>query len=155
MIITCEKCSKKFNINDNLIPKEGRQLQCGSCGYKWYFEPVDKSIKSRNDISEETIFNNETVEKNKIEKIPEKQKLIQKKIIPTSVNEKKVTNKIKKSPKIIKNLLVLIISFVALITFLDTFKYQLGNYLPGLEFLLNNLYESIKDIFLFFKDLIN
>tara|TARA_B100000282_G_scaffold233882_1_gene176270 strand:+ start:729 stop:1196 length:468 start_codon:yes stop_codon:yes gene_type:complete len=155
MIITCEKCSKKFNINDNLIPKEGRQLQCGSCGYKWYFEPVDKSIKSRNDISEETIFNNETVEKNKIEKIPEKQKIIQKKIIPTSVNEKKVTNKIKKSPKIIKNLLVLIISFVALITFLDTFKYQLGNYLPGLEFLLNNLYESVKDIFLFFKDLIN
>ena len=155
MIITCEKCSKKFNINDNLIPKEGRQLQCGSCGYKWYFEPVDKSIKSRNDISEETIFNNETVEKNKIEKIPEKQKIIQKKIIPNSVNKKKVTNKIKKSPKIIKNLLVLIISFVALITFLDTFKYQLGNYLPGLEFLLNNLYESVKDIFLFFKDLIN
>ena len=29
MIITCEKCSKKFDIDDKLIPKEGRKLQCG------------------------------------------------------------------------------------------------------------------------------
>ena len=38
MIISCEKCAKKFNVNDKLIPIEGRNLQCSSCGYKWFFK---------------------------------------------------------------------------------------------------------------------
>ena len=44
---------------------------------------------------------------------------------------------------------------MALIILLDTFKYQLNNYIPGLESILNNLYESLKDFSLFFKDLLN
>ena len=42
---------------------------------------------------------------------------------------------------------------MALIILLDTFKYQLNNYIPGLNSILNNLYESLKDLSLFFKDL--
>ena len=60
----------------------------------------------------------------------------------------------KKNPKIIKNSLVFIISIIALIILLDTFKYQLNNYIPGLDSILNNLYESLKDLSLFFKDLL-
>ena len=50
MIITCEKCSKKFNIEDNLIPENGRELQCGSCNHVWFFKKtVNKSGgKTRN-----------------------------------------------------------------------------------------------------------
>ena len=61
----------------------------------------------------------------------------------------------KNNPKIVKNSLVFIISIIALIILLDTFKFQLNNYIPGLDSLLNNLYESLKDLSLFFKDLVN
>ena len=37
MIITCQHCDKKFEVNENLIPNEGRLLQCGSCNRTWFF----------------------------------------------------------------------------------------------------------------------
>ena len=41
----------------------------------------------------------------------------------------------------------------AVIIFIDTFKYPLSKIVPNLEFLLYNLFESIKDIALFVKNL--
>ena len=38
MIINCDKCSTKFNLNNNLIPEKGRLLQCGKCENKWFFK---------------------------------------------------------------------------------------------------------------------
>ena len=32
MIINCIKCNKKFNVDNNLIPDQGRLLKCGKCG---------------------------------------------------------------------------------------------------------------------------
>ena len=55
--------------------------------------------------------------------------------------------------KILSYLIVIIISFIALIVILETFKTSLGNIFPGLEFLLYSLFETIKDIILFFKNL--
>jgi len=49
---------------------------------------------------------------------------------------------------------VFIISFAALIILLDTFKNQLSSIIPNIDLILNNLYETLKDIYLFFKDLI-
>ena len=46
MIITCEQCPKKFEIESNLIPQKGRLLQCSSCGYKWFYKR-DKSEKTK------------------------------------------------------------------------------------------------------------
>ena len=37
MIIDCPCCEKKFEIDQNLIPEEGRLLQCGFCNEKWFF----------------------------------------------------------------------------------------------------------------------
>ena len=37
MIITCPSCDKKFNVDASLIPKEGRNLQCGFCDHKWFY----------------------------------------------------------------------------------------------------------------------
>ena len=50
-------------------------------------------------------------------------------------------------------LIVLIISFIALIIFLDTFKNNLSEIFPNLELFLYNLFETIKDLQLFFNDL--
>ena len=51
--------------------------------------------------------------------------------------------------------LVIIISLVALVILLDTFKLQISNFFPSINIILDNLYQTIKDITLFFKDLIS
>ena len=56
--------------------------------------------------------------------------------------------------KIFSYLIVFIISIVAIIIFLDTFKNNLISVFPELELILYNLFESIKDIKLFLIDLI-
>ena len=38
MIIDCPDCNKKFDIDQHLIPANGRLLQCGSCSHKWFFK---------------------------------------------------------------------------------------------------------------------
>ena len=51
MIVNCKNCNKKFEIDDQLIPKKGRLVQCGFCGSKWHqlpqlettrVDPIDK-----------------------------------------------------------------------------------------------------------------
>ena len=38
MIITCPNCNKQFQIDNSLIPDEGRNLQCGSCNHVWLYK---------------------------------------------------------------------------------------------------------------------
>ena len=56
--------------------------------------------------------------------------------------------------KFLSYILVFLISSIALIIILDTFKSQLYVYFPKLELLLFSLFETLKDINLFIKDLI-
>ena len=50
-------------------------------------------------------------------------------------------------------ILVFIISFAALIVLLDTFKNPISLILPNIEFILQSLYETLRDITLFVQDL--
>ena len=52
------------------------------------------------------------------------------------------------------NIIVFIITSITIIIILDTFKSPLSNKFPGLELLLYNLFETIKDISLFTKNLL-
>ena len=45
-------------------------------------------------------------------------------------------------------------TFAALVVLVDTFKNPISKIVPNIEFILYNLYESIKDIKLFLNDLI-
>ena len=54
MIIECPCKKKKFNIDINLIPAEGRNLQCGSCDRVWFYkkeELISESPKVNEDIT--------------------------------------------------------------------------------------------------------
>ena len=44
MIITCPSCDKKFNVDASLIPKVGRNLQCGFCDHKWFYTLPKKIV---------------------------------------------------------------------------------------------------------------
>ena len=146
MIITCEKCSKKFNIRDDLIPKDGREVQCGSCKHIWFFISENETFNLKDETKENTVSDEPIEAKEPIQ------------IKSSNTNKSFIKQKVKKkqtSSKIFKNILVYLISIIAIIILLDTFKYQLDNYVPGLNLILINLYETLKDLFLFFKDLIN
>jgi predicted Zn finger-like uncharacterized protein len=152
MIIECINCNKKFEVNSDLIPKEGRNIQCGSCNHLWFFE-------KNNQINLENI-------KTKEVSIPLKRKKninLKKKIFSNNVGfdsgQKTALVKFEKNSdftisKFLSYILVGIISFITFIIFLDTFKSPLYNYFPNLEFLLFNFYETFVDITLFVKDLI-
>ena len=147
MIIECPNCNKKFEIDPNLLPNDGRLLQCGSCNHKWFYklniveekneEQIKTKIKPNVEISKEDknlSLNTET--KIEIEK----------------------TSKAKKKDKVKTNylnmLLVIIITLIAFILVLDTFKDQLNSIFPNISFFLDNLYQSLEDIKLFILDLI-
>ena len=51
-------------------------------------------------------------------------------------------------------LLVLLISLISLVILLDTFKQQLSRIYPNIDFYLVSLYDTLKDVFLFFIDLL-
>ena len=149
MIITCPSCQKKFELDDNLLPENGRTLQCGSCNYKWFFKKEDE-IK----VFEKQLETNEIEKIDYNEPIKDKQLNIIKNKTSDNLNKKRKPNS--KSLSILKflnYLVVLIISFIALIIFLDTFKNNLSEIFPNLELFLYNLFETIKDLQLFFNDL--
>ena len=150
MIISCEKCNKKFELADNLITSAGRLLQCGSCSYQWHYIPESK-IELVNEVKDNVKTSNQVKKtlqkpiKNRIEK----RRTIANQNIHQSYSETK-EGKI----GFFSFLLVTIISLVSLVILLDTFKHQLSSIIPNIDFYLVSLYDTLKDIFLFFTDLL-
>ena len=161
MIITCPNCNKQFKIDNSLIPDDGRDLQCGSCNYVWFFQAEHEKetpLTLNENISEKKIDTNTEI-KNK--NLKYSKKLQQEKIIKPEVKKeisKEIAENIKKpsnkGSKFFSYLIVFIISFVALIILLDTLKTPLINVFPGLEIILFNLFETLQDIKLFIIDLV-
>ena len=149
MIISCDQCHKKFEIDSNLIPKDGRLLECGSCNHKWFYKQ-DIKDKTEEIIIEPQLKN---IEEENID--PIQTNISQINELDTSSKKKEIVeNKKIKKISILNIIIVFIISFVALIILIETFKDPISIYIPNVEFILNSLYEIIRDIILFFKDLI-
>ena len=147
MIIICPCGEKKFEVDENLIPDKGRLLKCGSCDQTWFFnknvikqtEPlIDKPAKQK--------------------KILYKDENINESVSKTSI--KPGSELVKYKPKynftfgkFLSYIIVSIITFIAIIIVLDTFKDPLSNIFPNLELVLYNLFETLRDLILFAKDL--
>jgi predicted Zn finger-like uncharacterized protein len=160
MFISCTNCNKNFDVDSTLIPENGRLLQCSACNYQWFFKKQNR-IKPTTQIKV-----NETSDKIKSKKDDNSktEKLLEKnedkpQISTTSFDEKNINKNIefssnKNTFKLLSIIIVFIISFIALIIILDTFKGPITKIIPNIEFLLYNFYESIKDTISFFRDLI-
>ncbi len=148
MVIDCPVCKKKFNIDQNLIPDKGRLLQCGSCDHKWFFNSSILKKKKEEKIVYENVETSKEVVRKEINYPSSTANDESEKISSHKKKEKKNVN-------YLNILIVIIISSVAFILILDTFKNQLVNLFPNINFLLDNLYQSILDIKLFVLDLIN
>ena len=145
MIITCEQCHKKFEIESNLIPKKGRLLQCSSCSHKWFY---------KRDILEETKV---VLEQQDIK--TKKKEINNIKVFDDLAPSKKLKRKHSYTPSENKKIsflniiLVFVISIIALIVLFDTFESPINLMIPNIEFFLESLYETLKDILLFIQDL--
>ena len=163
MIIECINCYKKFDVNSDLIPSNGRTIQCGSCNHVWFYKKDNENPIQFEDT--ETIKNNDILTKKKqSKKNPSQIKKNKEKLF----NQKKLTNSDNRGLEIVQYnpksnftfakslsyIVVIVISLVAIILILDTFKSPLYNLFPNLELILFSLYETLKDIKLFIKDLI-
>ena len=153
MIIECINCSKIFDVNSDLIPSTGRTIQCGSCNHVWFFNPNKANLKLKEEIqpniSKPTI--NKKIKEIKTKKKTENLNKIEKKKFEVTKYQAKSSSKI---TKFLSYILVSIISFIALIILIDTFKSNLFVIFPGLELIIFSLFETLKDIQLFIKDLI-
>ena len=163
MIIECPACSKKFNIDENLIPDEGRLLKCGNCDHTWFYKK-EENLK----LETETIKINE-IEENKsginIEPVDvsiKNTKKIRKRISKKSSSEESTSKElvsidkssVSRENNIIKKIFLIIISIIAFILLIDTFKNQISVIFPGIVQMSDSLYQVINDLKLFIKDLV-
>ena len=149
MIIVCPSCGKNFDVDENLIPDKGRLLKCGSCNQTWFFNK-NKSVEIKSSTDKVISKKEPNI----------KEKIITKPTSNFSTKIEKGSELVKYQPKynftfgkFLSYIIVSIITFVAIIIILDTFKDPLSDIFPNLEFILYNLFETLRDLILFAKDL--
>ena len=168
MIIICPCGKKKFNVDSSAIPADGRLLKCGICSEVWHY----KIPTSEQNILEElnNIENQKTeiTEKN-IDEVIKKEEIISQNINNAKSKRRKIKDKNEskskelvsieknteiKENKIIKNIFLTLISLIAFILLIDTFKNQISQVFPGIINISDSLYLVINDLKLFIKDLV-
>ena len=157
MIIECINCNKVFEVNSELIPENGRTIQCGSCNHVWFYNPRITDFKKEK--KQDTKINiSEKSAKNQIkENVP---KIFGGKDYSNLKDKKnyEITKyKPKKSlsfTKLLSYLIVLLVTFAGLLVIIDTFSTYLYEIFPSLELVIFSLFEILKDIKLFIKDLV-
>ena len=157
MIIECPNCNKKFKVKSELVPTEGRNMQCGSCNHIWFFTKEQEKLLETS-IDNDKKINKDTYSKKQKPKLDKISKNKDENLDTKNKKKNSALVKYEKSTgftltKFLSYILVILISIVAVIIIIDTFKSPLFKIFPNLELLLFNIYETIKDIILFIKDL--
>ena len=172
MILSCNSCGKKFVVPDSAITAVGRTVQCGSCGNKWKQFPVNEINNT------EPISNIKKIASERKHVQPKSQKA--KKVKKTSVRKPREIDlyspeylakkhgiklggeEIKKNSlneKVSLGFYNSLLVFVVLIIFVSRGLYFFQDFvvqkLPITEFYINYFFESIRNMFEIFKNLIS
>ena len=142
MIIECQNCNKKFDLEDKLIPLKGRLVQCGFCHSQWHQLPnIKTSSLKKKVIDEVDISKDEAKEQpiNKTKKIKSK---------PRDKQEFK-----SKNIGFFSYILIFLISIIAFFLIAETFEYQINNIFPNFGNYIIYVYETLNNILIFIKDL--
>ena len=163
MIIECPACSKKFNIDEKLIPDEGRLLKCGNCDHTWFYKKEEnlkletESIKINEIDENKSEINIEAVDVAIKETKKLRKKISKKSSTKESTSKELVSidkSSVSRENNIIKKIFLIIISIIAFILLIDTFKNQISVIFPGIVQMSDSLYQVINDLKLFIKDLV-
>ncbi len=174
MILTCNSCGKKFVVPDSAISASGRMVQCGSCGNKWKQFPLGK-IKKTQSISR---LQKSVSKPDSIQRKAQKQKKVKntapKKTREISlyspeylakkhgikIDEAQPVKKISKKEKgkvsfgFYNSLIVFIFFVIAFSRILYFSQDFVVNYFPFTDYYLEYFFESIRNIFELWKNLI-
>ena len=174
MILTCNSCGKKFVVPDSAITTSGRMVQCGSCGNKWRQYPVGEVKKTQSIPRAKKVASKPQPIKQKIEKPKKVKRTAPKKPREISlyspeylakkhgikINDVQPEKKISKQEKgkvsfgFYNSLLVFIFFVIALSRILYFSQSFIINYFPISEFYLKYFFESIRNIFEIWKNLV-
>ena len=174
MILTCNSCSKKFVVPDNAIPAAGRMVQCGSCGNKWKQFPIGKIKKTQSTSRSQKVAsrpkqiqqNNQKPKKIKktVTKKPREISLYSPEYLAKKhgikINDSQPEKKISKQDKgkvsfgFYNSLIVFIFFVIALSRILYFSQGFIVLNIPASEYYLDYFFESIRNIFEIWKNLI-
>ena len=175
MILSCNSCDRKFVVPDQAITSSGRLVQCGSCGNKWRQFPVNKIKKSQSvtKTSIQKLVSGTRQVQQKIQKPKKAKKSSSRKVREIDLYSpeylakkhgiKLAQDEVNSSPKEKKRVtfgfynslllyLVLIIIFSRGLYF---FQDPLVQKFPFTEFYIDYFFESIKNMFEIWKNLIS
>ena len=168
MIITCNCGLKKFSLPDNSIPEAGRMVQCGTCGLKWKQFPVNEIKKSKSITSVSKILSNTkkiqpktpkikkaTVKKTREISLYSPEYLAKKHGIKLSEGTVKTTSKIKTSFGFYNSILLFLLIIIVLSRGLYFFQDFVVETFPFTEFYIDYFFESIRNMFEIWKNLIS
>ena len=172
MILSCNSCGKKFVVPESAITASGRTVQCGSCGNKWKQFPENEINKSKpvSNIKKIVSKPKQVQPKNKKTKKIKKTSVKKSREIDLYSPEylakkhgiklgdqeiKKTSSNEKVSLGFYNSLLI----FVVLIIFVSRGLYFFQDFiiqkLPFTEFYINYFFESIRNLFEIWKNLIS
>ena len=171
MILTCNSCSKKFVVPDSAITASGRTVQCGSCGNKWKQFPINKMMQTQSFTSPKNIVSKTPKNNRKIQNQRKTKKNVTKKrreinlyspeylakkhgIKLNEINDKPKNNK-KVSFGFYGSVIILIVIVIAISRGLYFFQDFIITKLPFTEYYLEYFFESIRNMFEIWKNLIS
>ena len=175
MILTCNSCGKKFVVPDSAITASGRMVQCGSCGNKWRQFPLGEVKKTQSIPRTKKVVTKPQLDKQKIQKPKKIKKATPKKPREISlyspeylakkhgirINDAYPEKKIRKQEKekvsfgFYNSLIVFIFFVIALSRILYFSQEFIITNIPASEYYLNYFFESIRNIFEIWKNLIS
>ena len=145
MIINCQSCNKNFEINDQLIPVNGRLVQCGFCNSKWHQLPQVETTKVEPIDKKKELDKPKKLIKKRIDIQKEEKKLTISRSAKTKIKTKKIG--------FLSLILIILISTVATFLVIETFKIQIISSWPQADVYINHVYETLENIFILIKDL--
>ncbi len=166
MILSCNSCGKKFVVPDQAITANGRLVQCSSCGNKWKQFPIKseanqvKSVSAPKKIFSKTKKVSQKINKNTKKKPREinlysPEYLAKKHGIKLNQENNKISSNNKVSFGFYNSLLLFLVIIIILsrgLYFVQDFVVQK---LPFTEFYIDYFFESIKNMFEIWKNLIS
>ena len=172
MILTCNSCSKKFVVPDSAITASGRTVQCGSCGNKWKQFPINEIKKTEPINKIKKAASKPRRVQPKIQKIKKVKKSSTRKSREINLYSPEYLAKkhgiklggeeIKKSStneKVSLGFYNSLLLFVVLIIFLSRGLYFSQDFviqkLPFTEFYIDYFFESIRNMFEIWKNLVS
>ena len=138
MIINCQSCNKKFEINDQLIPEDGRLVQCGYCNSKWHQLPQIETTEVEPIDKKEELDKPKKLIKKRIDIQKEEKNLTKSRSVKTKIKTKKIG--------FLSLILIILISTVATFLVIETFKIQIISSWPQADVYINHVYETLENI---------